>query len=270
MLIYNLKSNFSLMDLNTEYSGMDFPALAFRFIAEAGTVRGHEMFPPRYHSACDISKAARKVLASSRSYPMHTFSDMFHRLPDSVNLACEQAAPYKDMKHNDPAMAQQQFKVIRAIQDAYYFGPTFNRNVRCKCDTHGGALCPVYPPLSSENQRLSVMISGLECVDFTPYGSQLKLGGDSTRKLALWLAERRINLEDVIIAECWRDFPYDEIAKAHRSFEKLCGLCQRFVLGSAAAEPHVGRSGRLSPTYFHPARSAHQPIFRFGHTVGTS
>jgi hypothetical protein len=172
---------------------------------------GHRVARPAYYAASDISRASRVVLKQDPGYPMHVFGDMFKRLPQSVIDACDLAAPYSEMKQSDPVMAEQQFLKLKDIQDAYYDGPRFNQNVRCKCDAHDGALCQVYPPRDPDSLTLNV--AGLECVDYTPLGNQLRLAGDSSRKQYLWVAERKKLQEDLIVAECWRDFPWWTIAE---------------------------------------------------------
>jgi hypothetical protein len=150
------------------------------------------------------------VLTSSKDYPLHVFSNMFYRLPEKVNCECEAAAPYEKMRTDDPELSEIQYLKVKQIQDAYYNSNKFNKDVRCVCDCHDG-LCNMYP--SDDEANLRVTIAGLECVDFSPLGSQLQLGGMSARKLYLWLADRKKLLEDLIVVECWRDFPYWVVAQ---------------------------------------------------------
>jgi hypothetical protein len=194
--------------LTTEDSGMDFPGLSLNFVSEALCHRGWITPPPRYYAACDKSRAARSVLVSmGEDYPTHVFSDMFFRLPQQVNNECEVAAPYSKMRADDPELSSQQFLQVKLIQDAYYTSKKFNPRVRCICDRHD-QLCHMYPSASETTGKLRLTIGGLECYDFSPMGSLAKMGGLSARKMYLWLAERKKFLEDLIIAECWRDFPY--------------------------------------------------------------
>jgi hypothetical protein len=210
----NLMANFSCLHFDTEYSGMDYPWLCMEFIRESARRRGFYLGRPSYHAACDVSSAAKTVLTFEPHFPEHTFNDMFDRLPDGVNARCEQEAPYDTLRQTNPALSAEQFRRIKEIQDAYYDSPAFNWDVRCRCSSPGHAMCKVYS-LGKEGD-LRVTAAGLECIDWSPFGSQEQAAGPSMRKMFLWIADRKKCQEDLIIAECWRDFPHWVIAEDQR------------------------------------------------------
>ena len=103
------------------------------------------------------------------------------------------------------------------MKDKYY-ATAFNPSTKCDCDVHRRQCC-VYPPPPEDGTRpLRLMVAGLECIDWTPQGLVLRGAGPSTRKLHLWLAERRTLQEDIIIAENWGGFDADYVVDELKDF----------------------------------------------------
>jgi hypothetical protein len=58
----------------------------------------------------------------------------------------------------------------------------------------------------ARKRDLRAAVAGTECYDWSTFGLRQGLAGPTTRTLAIWLAQRILCLEDVILHECTPKF----------------------------------------------------------------
>jgi hypothetical protein len=132
------------------------------------------------------------------------FCDINDRLPPHVRVLLDKVTPSEE-EYKNPDIAHAAFEAMHAVLQSH-LEECFLDGTRGHCALHGKQ-CQFYEVKAGPGQ-ISLMIAGHTCVDFSKMGARLGFCGPSIRPFLVFVYERRVRLEDLIITECTEDFPH--------------------------------------------------------------
>lgn len=223
------------MLVSTDYSGIGAPEHALELIqgaleqAHGNVGQGFSMI-----RCSDKLQHCRSVLlAQTQAQGGNTrccFGDLLDRMPSKVKSSVEAeldkaktesmaAAPKKrrsqtTVKECGDKFVDAAFRCLDAIAPDEL--AQLREKTTAKCFQHEGSFCKVFSNSDPGNRdrRLRINVSGVNCYDWSSMGSTSGWLGSSSVCFVQWVLERKIEQEDIIVAECVERFPHAVLEKA--------------------------------------------------------
>ena len=183
--------------------------------------------------AIDHSSLCQAIILSCDGGPQHLQDEIFNKLPDHIREVVEQEIPdevpmerpkvyaTKQEKQMWKDAVQDHVQALRAVlEDEGVFEPGAIFTGRCmKCNPKSGFPNSLYaqdvwmPCYEGRNNReaqgaISVVIAGVECLDWTKRGKQKGLGGPGAKALIVFLLDLKMRKKAVGILECTELFDH--------------------------------------------------------------
>ena len=186
--------------VHSDFSGLDMFMMVNHTLSGALKNAGEDVGIGVHHIyGCDNWPWATAVLQKYPEPPKYLFRDVCERWPASVvhqlSLACDEVGGDHGLaKHQKGEMLVQKMAAIlqKAVDDGVELAAI------CMLS---GAEVKFSDFNKDELAALKCAIAGLQCLEFSTYGTQTFLGGKTTLTFMCWLFERKIMQEDFICIE---------------------------------------------------------------------